>query len=288
MVLEVIFMKYFEDLIKSDMSEEEVYEKIIEKRPIETVMKYTNDSEEPFAIFVGGIGEDDLVTVSNTLYTLKMRFDLQSIYLDFIKKVRDLCVSGEKSFEEAILSSVKQIPFQYFNSEDEEGLANNETSKIYVESFKGNYDKARDSYANDCSEVDEEKMEAVYNLSKFKGTKNLAKCVEINSIICNLLAFSGYEVVLAQGYYVDQFGEEFAHTFPFYKKKEGDYTLVDGAMKRITSDCLSGNTNFENGLNVTIPVVLKYLRSGKEVHSNLVYKVSPQRMIKNIKDTGKR
>lgn len=280
-------MKLFESLINSNMSEMEIYNEIIKKRSIRTEIKYTNDSEEPFAIFVGGIGKDDLVTVNNRMHTLKMRFDLESIYLDFIRKVRYLCVNEGKVFETAVLSAVKKVPFEYFSVEDEEGLANMEVAKKDIEFYKGNYNLARDSYAGHVSDVDDEKMEAVYNLSKFKGTKDLAKCVEINSIICNLLAFSGYESVLAQGYFVDHLGKRCAHTFPFYKKDGEGYTLMDGALKKIKSNCLPFDIDFSKGLKVEIPLTVKY-SDGRIVDSSYVYEVKPQKMEFNLKDTAKR
>lgn len=82
-------IEVFEQLIKSNLSSEDVYEKIMEMNPIYTKEKYSNDEEEPFAIYVGGIGKDDLVTINNALYPIKMRFDSEQVYIDFINLIRE-------------------------------------------------------------------------------------------------------------------------------------------------------------------------------------------------------
>ena len=227
-------MEFFKDLISSEIDDREVFVKMMERDVLKTKMKYCNDSDVPFAIFVGAIGEDDLVTVNNNLCSLKMKFDVKSIYLDFIKKVRELYIDSDKEFDDVVLQAVKTISLGWFKIKDtSEAVENAKLAQKHIDFYNGNSDIARDSYASEVGVVNEKKMELVYNLSKFKGTGDLAKCVEVNSVACNLLAFSGYDTVLAQGYYVDYKGNKFAHTFPFYKKKEGDYCLLDCSLKRI-------------------------------------------------------
>ena len=51
-------IEVFEQLIKCNLSSDHVYKKIMEISPIYTKEKYSNDEEEPFAIYVGRVGKD--------------------------------------------------------------------------------------------------------------------------------------------------------------------------------------------------------------------------------------
>lgn len=95
-------IEIFEQFIKSNLTSEEVYKKIIEIHPIQIEKKYSNKEDEPFAIYVGDIGKDDLVTVNNALYPLKMRFDAEQIYIVFINLIRERLKSTDKPFQSIV------------------------------------------------------------------------------------------------------------------------------------------------------------------------------------------
>ena len=113
----------FEKLIKSNLSSEEICNRILELNPIYTKQKYCNDEEEPFAVYVGGIGEDDLVTVNSWNYPLTMKFDDKLVYIEFINLIRSKLNNGEEIFEKAVFSSIRNISKNWFY------VTNDETSK---------------------------------------------------------------------------------------------------------------------------------------------------------------
>lgn len=270
----------FEKLIKSNLSSEEICNRILELNPIYTKQKYCNDEEEPFAVYVGGIGEDDLVTVNSWNYPLTMKFDDKLVYIEFINLIRSKLNNGEEIFEKAVFASIKNISKNWFYvTNDETSKKNSLLAKKYIEAYK-HPGRQRDGYAGDSrvSYTDEEKFRIIYGISKFKGVGDLAKCVEVNSVACNLLAFSGFESVLIQGYFVNYNGKIEAHTFPIYKNSDGNYNLLDCILKMQKENVLLGDLDFETGFNFEMPIVLNY-RDGTKEQSVVSYKCTPQKMI---------
>lgn len=274
----------FEKLIKSCLSEEKLCDYLFEANPIITKQKYSNDEEEPFSVFVGGIGENDLVTVNEWNYPLTMKFDDKSIYIEFIKLIRKKIRTENSTFDKILISSIKNFSRNWFyHQNDEESIQNAKLAKIYIDKFKSSA-KQRDGYAGDprVSNTNEQQYRTIYGISKFKGTGNLAKCVEVNSVTCNLLAFSGFESVLIQGYLINYNGKAEAHTFPLYKNSEGNYNLLDCMLKQQRKNVLLENVNFEQGFEFKIPITLTY-KDGSQHESIISYKCLPQRMIEKGK-----
>ena len=281
-------IEVFEQLIKSNLSSEDVYKKIMEMNPIYTKEKYSNDEEEPFAIYVGGIGKDDLVTINNTLYPIKMRFDSEQVYIDFINLIREKLQITNKSFQSTVLASIRNLSKNWFYRQTTpEAIENAKIAQLYTENLK-RPETQRDIYASDkrVSVFDEENNQVVYNISKFAGTGDLAKCVEINSVACNLLNFIGIESSLIQGYFINHKGKQEAHTFPIYIGNNGNYCLLDCALKQQRKNVLPGDINFEDGFSFENPVLLTYSDGHKE-EASLIYKISPQKLMTSAKGIGK-
>jgi len=273
-------IKEFEKLIRSNLSAEEVYKRITELNPIYTKQKYSNDEEAPFAVYVGGIGKNDLVTVNEWNYPLTMVFDDESVYIDFINLIRSKLNSSDESFEKAVFTSIRNISKNWFyRVDDDTSKQNSLLAKKYLEAYK-HPARQRDGYAGDpnVSYTDEESFKIIYGISKFKGVGELAKCVEVNSLACNILAFSGFESALIQGYYIDHKGNPEAHTFPVYKNSEGNYNLLDCMLKIQKKNIIPGNLDFEMGFSFNVPILLTY-RDGSQEQSIITYKSSPQKKI---------
>lgn len=277
-------IEVFEELVKSDLSSEEVYRKIIALKPIQTEKKYSNNEEMPFAIYVGGIGKEDLVTVNNGLYPLKMRFDTEQIYVDFINLIREKLKSTDKPFQRIVFASVRNLSRNWFYMQNTpEAIENGYLAQMYINAFK-HPGRQRDNYAGDerVSVVDEENEQIVYNISKFAGTGDLAKCVEVNSVACNLLNFSGIQSLLIQGNFTNYSGQQEAHTFPLYIGENGNYCLLDCILKQQKKDILPSDIDFENGFSFEVPIVLKYT-DGREERSHITYAIPPQKLIVDFK-----
>ena len=155
--------------------------------------------------------------------------------------------------------------------------ANAQIANEYVEATKDSR-KQRDGYAGDTrvSFDDEELHRTIYGISKFKGVGQVAKCVEVNTLACNLLAFAGFESVLVQGYYVDYRGNSDAHTFPLVKNSDGQYSLFDCMLKMSKRNILPGNHNFEEGIQIQIPVTLRH-SDGRTEQGTIGYTCPPQK-----------
>lgn len=269
-----------ETLVRSNLSEEEVCKQVLEMNPIATKQKYANDEEQPIGIYVGGLGEQDLVTVNAWMYPLTMKFDDRSVYVDLIHLIRKKLAEEEESFEKAVMKSIRILSKKWFHEvKDEESKKNAELAKYYMDNYK-NPAHQRDGYAGDLrvSYEDEESQRTIYGISKMKGVGDLAKCVEVNALACNLLAFCGLEPVLIQGYYVNYNGTREAHTFPVYKNKEGNYTLLDCILKIQKKNVLPGDTNFELGVSFEIPMLLQY-PDGREKEVVVMYTCPPQKKV---------
>lgn len=276
----------FEKIIKSNLSTEEVCNIILELNPIYTKQKYSNDEEEPFAVYVGGIGDDDFVTVNDWIYPLTMIFNDRSVYIEFVNLIRNKLNNGEEKIKKAVFASIRNLSKNWFYEiNDDISKQNSLLAKKYLEIYK-NPGQQRDGYAGDSrvSYTDEEKFRTIYSISKFKGAGNLAKCVEINSVACNLLAFSGLESTLVQGYFTDYKGKTEAHTFPIYKNSEGNYNLLDCALKVQRKNVLPGDLDFEMGFDFDVPVVLTH-KDGSKEQSSVTYKCLPQKKLELSKIT---
>lgn len=273
-------INFFEKLIRSSLSVDEVCNRILELNPIYTRQKYSNDEEEPFAVYVGGIGENDFVTVNEWNYPLTMVFDDKSVYTDFIKLIRNKLDNGEESFEKVVFASIRNISKSWFYEIDDDiSKQNSLLAKKYLEAYK-HPGRQRDGYAGNpnVSYTDDETFRTIYGISKFKGVGDLAKCVEVNSIACNLLAFSGFESILIQGYFINYNGKSEAHTFPIYKNSDGNYNLLDCILKMQKKSILHEDLDFEIGFSFDIPVVLTH-KDGIKEQSKVTYKCSPQKKL---------
>lgn len=272
-----------ENLISSNLSAEEICNKTLEVNPIYTKQKYSNNEEEPFAVYVGGIGENDLVTVNAWNFPLTMKFDDKSIYIDFINLIREKLKNNDDSFERIVFASIRNLSKNWFYKCDDKFSSENALlAQKYLEAFK-NPARQRDRYAGDSrvSYTDEQTFRTIYGISKFKGVGDLAKCVEVNTVACNLLSFSGYEAVLVQGYFVDYNGDLEAHTFPIYKNSEGNYNLLDCMLRQQRKNILPGDLDFECGFEFEYPVTLKY-SDGIIKEAIISYKCNPQKRIEKI------
>ncbi len=281
-------IEVFEQLIKSNLTSEEIYKHVIEINPIQTEKKYSNDEDEPFAIYVGGIGKNDLITINNSTYPLKMRFDSEQIYVDFINLIREKLQSSDKSFQSVVFATINSFSRNWFNMQNTlESIENAKLAQMYLDAYK-NPARQRDYYASDdrVSTFDYVNEQRVYNISKFAGAGDLAKCVEINSVACNLLNFSGIQSILVQGYFINYQGKREAHTFPLYKESNGNYSLLDCMLKQRKKDVLSSDIDFERGFNFQTPVLLTF-KDGREENSYLTYSIPPQKLIVSSKGISK-
>ncbi len=259
----------FEKLIKSDLTTEEVCNKVLELNPIHTKQKYSDDDEKPFAVYVGGVGEDDYVTVNDWIHPLSMKFDDKTVYVDFVNLIRDTLKNGEEDFEKAVIASVRKTSRRWFREiKDENSKENSLLASMCLERYK-DPGRQRDTYAAAVGYDSEELCRTIYEISKFKGAGDIAKCVEINSVACNLLAFSGYESALVQGYFTNIEGNIGGHTFPIYKNSEGNYDLLDCMLKQQHSNVLPGDVDFEKGFEFEC-----HIKEGL-----IAYKCEPQRII---------
>lgn len=247
-------LETFEQLIKANLPAEEVYSKIAEINPIYTKEKYSNNERDPLAVYVGGIGKDDLVTVNNALYPLKMRFDSEEIYIEFINLIREKLKSSDKPFSNIVMAAVRNLSRNWFYMQTTpQAVQNSKLAQLYLEAFK-HPARQRDGYASDerVAEFDEENEQIVYNISKFMGTGALAKCVEINSVACNLLNFSGIPSILIQGQFTNHIGNSEEHTFPIYMDSDGNYSLLDCMLK------LQKKIFYQETLILRMDLVLSY------------------------------
>lgn len=202
-------IEIFENLIKSNLSREEVYNKMIEINPIETKEKYSNNVDMLLAVYKGGIGENDLVTVffMNNIYgAYAMRFDIKSIYIEFIEFIRKELINSNKSFRDILIKAVKYTSITWFKNKEtpeaKENQKNIHISEEILNKYKFDENQLRE-YLRRISTFDEENQLMVHNLSQFAGTGSMAKCAEVNSVACNLLNFCGIESTLVQGKFVN-------------------------------------------------------------------------------------
>lgn len=279
-------IEIFESLIKSDLSAEEVYNKIIEINPIETKEKYTNDDHFPLAIYKSGIGENDLVTVLVAMNPYAMKFDVKSIYIEFIEFIRKELINSNKSFRDLLIKAVKFTSITWFkNKETPEAKENQKNIKISEEllkKYKIDENQLRE-YLHRISTFDEENQLLVHNLSQFAGTGKMAKCAEVNSVACNLLNFCGIPSVLVQGQITDYNRNSEYHTFPLYKDISGNYSLLDCKLKVQWEEVLPENINFEEGFKFNVPIVIRKPNEPDE-QVNYTYSISPQKLV--IKNEG--
>lgn len=268
----------FEQLIKSNMSAEDIYQEMKNLNPIYSKEKYITDEDEPFGIYVGGIGSDDFVTVNNTLFPLRMKFDSESIYIDFINELRGKIANNDKSFYEIVLSTVRSFSRAWFKKSDTPQSEENKLSaEKYMKAFSSSAGQ-RNNYARDHAvEID---SQLIYGISSFMGTGELAKCVEVNSVACNLLNFAGIESVLISGNFVNYKGHKEAHTFPLYKTQRNTYSLLDCMLKKQKQDILSGDWDFANGFDIQYPVTLKY-SDGHTEQGQIKYSVGNHKKVIN-------
>ena len=99
----------FEERVKSNLFADEVCNTILELNPIYTKQKYSNDEEEPFAVYVGGLGENDFVTVNAWNYPLTMIFDDKSMYIEFVNLIRNKLNNGEEKFKKTVFASIRNL-----------------------------------------------------------------------------------------------------------------------------------------------------------------------------------
>lgn len=76
---------------------------------IYTKQKYSNDEEESFAVYVGGLGENDFVTVNDWIYPLTMIFDDKSVYIEFVNLIRNKLNNGEEKFKKTVFASIRNL-----------------------------------------------------------------------------------------------------------------------------------------------------------------------------------
>ncbi len=217
-----------------------------------------------------------------------MRFDIEQIYIDFINLIRERLKSTNKPFQNIVFSSIKYLSRNWFYMQTTpEAIENSYLAQMYLNTFK-HPGRQRDNYAGDerVSVFDEKNEQVVYNISKFAGAGDLAKCVEVNSVANNLLNFSGVPSILIQGYFTSYSGKKGAHTFPLYIGSSGNYCLLDCMLKQQKKDILPSNVDFEAGFSFEIPIILKF-SDGSEKESQLTFESPPQKLIVSSKGISK-
>lgn len=141
---------------------------------------------------------------------------------------------------------------EYFFRKDSEEKEQNEANYLAVlEKCGGNSDRARDKYIRFLSEEVGEMGDFAYSITHSLGVGDGAKCVELNSTVCNLMHFMGLETYLISGYMQNNRG--LAHTFALYRAEETkQFCLVDAALQNVAMRVLPANQNLAKKFSFSV------------------------------------
>ncbi|MBO5394349.1 MAG: hypothetical protein J6A28_00395 [Clostridia bacterium] len=245
--------KTFESLVKSDLTDEEVYQAVIKQKEIKTTAKFTNDDEYPYGIFKGGVGPDDLVTVYAEL--VKFKFDDTNVYIKYIHALRENLKQNNGDFFPTAMLTAWNFSKDYFYLQDTpEAVENAKNFQPYAEKYRS-LDNARNNYIFAYSTAESEEKDVfntmgVYPMSKSVGIGDGAKCTEINATLCNLVNFVGVDATLVLGYMDNN--PSYAHTFVLYKGTSGKYCFLDKHNNMKGTLNLDPNTKLEDGFHFSV------------------------------------
>lgn len=242
-------IEIFERIIKSNLTDEEVYDRINVLAPIKTLNRYVDLNDSECGIYEGGIGSNDLFTVMQGIYPIKMKYDDSRVYVMFIQELRkNLKKYPEMEFYLTLLNTIYDFSSEYFFLKNTpEAKKNNELFNELYEKFGKDLAKARASYIVNLkvAEFDEKNKVVVYPISKMQGVGEGISSAEINSTACNLLEFSGIHAYLVMGTLDNDYSK--VHPFVVYRPRNGNYNLMDSALQISVQNMFPSGFHLEEG-----------------------------------------
>lgn len=242
-------IEIFERIIKSNLTDEEVYDRINVLAPIKTLNRYVDLNDSECGIYEGGIGSNDLFTVMQGIYPIKMKYDDSRVYVMFIQELRkNLKKYPEMEFYLTLLNTIYDFSSEYFFLKNTpEAKKNNELFNELYEKFGKDLAKARASYIVNLkvAEFDEKNKVVVYPISKMQGVGEGISSAEINSTACNLLEFSGIHAYLVMGTLDNDYSK--VHPFVVYRSRNGNYNLLDSALQISVQNMFPSGFHLEEG-----------------------------------------
>ena len=242
-------IEIFERIIKSNLTDEEVYDRINILAPIKTLNRYVDLNDSECGIYEGGIGSNDLFTVMQGIYPIKMKYDDSRVYVMFIQELRkNLKKYPEMEFYLTLLNTIYDFSSEYFFLKNTpEAKKNNELFNELYEKFGKDLAKARASYIVNLkvAEFDEKNKVVVYPISKMQGVGEGISSAEINSTACNLLEFSGIHAYLVMGTLDNDYSK--VHPFVVYRSRNGNYNLLDSALQISVQNMFPSGFHLEEG-----------------------------------------
>lgn len=242
-------IEIFERIIKSNLTDEEVYDRINILAPIKTLNRYVDLNDSECGIYEGGIGSNDLFTVMQGIYPIKMKYDDSRVYVMFIQELRkNLKKYPEMEFYLTLLNTIYDFSSEYFFLKNTpEAKKNNELFNELYEKFGKDLAKARASYIVNLkvAEFDEKNKVVVYPISKMQGVGEGISSAEINSTACNLLEFSGIHAYLVIGTLDNDYSK--VHPFVVYRSRNGNYNLMDSALQISVQNMFPSGFHLEEG-----------------------------------------
>ena len=242
-------IEIFERIIKSNLTDEEVYDRINVLAPIKTLNRYVDLNDSECGIYEGGIGSNDLFTVMQGIYPIKMKYDDSRVYVMFIQELRkNLKKYPEMEFYLTLLNTIYDFSSEYFFLKNTpEAKKNNELFNELYEKFGKDLAKARASYIVNLkvAEFDEKNKVVVYPISKMQGVGEGISSAEINSTACNLLEFSGIHAYLVMGTLDNDYSK--VHPFVVYRSRNGNYNLMDSALQISVQNMFPSGFHLEEG-----------------------------------------
>lgn len=242
-------IEIFERIIKSNLTDEEVYDRINVLAPIKTLNRYVDLNDSECGIYEGGIGSNDLFTVMQGIYPIKMKYDDSRVYVMFIQELRkNLKKYPEMEFYLTLLNTIYDFSSEYFFLKNTpEAKKNNELFNELYEKFGKDLAKARASYIVNLkvAEFDEKNRAVIYPISKMQGVGEGISSAEINSTACNLLEFSGIHSYLVIGILDNDFSK--VHPFVVYRSRNGNYNLMDSALQISVQNMFPSGFHLEEG-----------------------------------------
>lgn len=242
-------IEIFERIIKSNLTDEEVYDRINILAPIKTLNRYVDLNDSECGIYEGGIGSNDLFTVMQGIYPIKMKYDDSRVYVAFIHELRkNLIDYPDIEFYLTLLNTIYDFSKEFFFLKDNPEAKEN--SKLFNELYKkfdNDLVQARSSYVVNLNvaEFDEKNRAVIYPISKMQGVGEGISSAEINSTACNLLEFSGIHAYLVIGTLDNDYSK--VHPFVVYRSRNGNYNLMDSALQISVQNMFPSGFHLEEG-----------------------------------------
>ena len=247
-------IELFKKLIESDLSPEEVYEKIIEVRGHELGTKriFRGLRNWKNCIYEGGIREHNLLVSRCSSTSLDDRNiamaydDYKETMIRFIREFREYLKQNPSKKDNLLFGLVVFSP----------GFAKSSFNGAGRDGEKAESD--RDNVAT----FNEDIQMKQYKVSDLRRNNRNAVCTERNTTICNAFQFAGFETFLISGI-LDYKGAWEGHTFVLVKHSDGKggqcYALIDSFNNIADPNFLPGTVDITGGFeNVAKKTELQY------------------------------